>query len=110
MLVLDSERYVQKFVDFVATQDFVEKVDFDNVVRARHRDELGISSLNIILLVANYMEETGKGEMSFEPAWVARLNDVDGIISVLHEIDQYQLEEVTIGATAGHVDPAAFTD
>lgn len=89
----DNEDYVRKFVYFMTEQGLAPDLTFDDAMRTKTREELGISSLNIILLIANYKKEYASAEMSFKPEWVARLNDVDGIISVMREIDESYFQE-----------------
>jgi hypothetical protein len=83
----EPDEYVQKFVDFVNTQNVTGELRMADVAQTRSREELGISSLNIILIVANYIKQSANGGLAFRPEWVARLDDVDGIVSVLREID-----------------------
>jgi hypothetical protein len=35
----------------------------------------------------NYIDEYANDTVTLRPEWVSRLGDVDGIVSVLHEID-----------------------
>lgn len=49
--------------------------------------ELGITSLGIIMLVANYMEANGVPNAEFNPDWINDLETVDGILSVMRAID-----------------------
>jgi hypothetical protein len=91
----DTDEYLKKFVDFLGTQDVGRDLTYDDIAQARTRDELGISSLNIILVVANYIKEQAGGEVTFKPEWVAKLDDVDGILSVMREIDESRLEEAS---------------
>jgi hypothetical protein len=87
-VLADRDEYLKKFVGFLATQDIAVDLTYDDVARANARDELGISSLNIILIVVNYIREYADDEVTFDPEWVGRLENVDGILSVLHEIDE----------------------
>ncbi|MGW7489037.1 hypothetical protein [Streptomyces sp. NPDC054786] len=79
---------LRKFVDFLGTQPVAREVTYDDVAQAKTRDELGISSLNMILIVANYIKEHAGNTVVLKPDWVSRLNDVDGILSVFQEIDE----------------------
>jgi hypothetical protein len=45
----------------------------------------------MILVLVNYLTKYTDGTMEIDPEWVSRLSDVDGIISVLQEIDASQL-------------------
>jgi hypothetical protein len=82
-----TDDYRRKFADFLATQPITSDITYDQVVRAQSRDELGISSLNMILVLVNYINEYTNDTVTLRPEWVSRLDDVDGIASVLREID-----------------------
>lgn len=86
--VADDDVYLKKFADFLATQPVASGLAYEDVARAKTRDELGISSLNIILIVSNYLKERTGGTMSIQPVWVSRLNDIAGIASVFREIEE----------------------
>lgn len=60
---------------------------YEQVARAERREDLGISSLNIILVLSNHLSELTDGTGVFLPEWVARLGEVSGITAVLQEID-----------------------
>ncbi|MCK7624972.1 hypothetical protein MUU72_17975 [Streptomyces sp. RS10V-4] len=79
---------LRKFADFLATQPAAAGVTYDDVARAKTREELGISSLNMILIIANYIKEHTGGTVTLKPEWVSRLNDVEGIVAVFREIDR----------------------
>jgi hypothetical protein len=96
VLMEDSDSYLRKFVDFATDQGMVSGLGYGDVGLTTRREELGISSLNIILLVANYMKERVSGDLDFKPEWVAKLNQVDGIIAVLQEIDAACLEGASV--------------
>ncbi|MGQ4485686.1 hypothetical protein LRE75_30960 [Streptomyces sp. 372A] len=76
-----------KFADFLATQTMTAGITREDVERATTREELGISSLNIILLLVNYIKEETNDSVQLRPEWVSRLGDVEGIVSVVREID-----------------------
>jgi hypothetical protein len=42
----------------------------------------------MVLILVNYINKYTNGTVTMRPEWVLRLNDIDGIISVLHEIDE----------------------
>jgi hypothetical protein len=84
-----SERddgYVQKFVDAVAAAGLDVTVTADQVRAATRRQDLGISSLNVIMVVVSYLQAGPGGAPKAE--WVPRLDEIDGILSVLEEIDR----------------------
>jgi hypothetical protein len=86
-----ADDYRRKFADFLAIQPMTKDITYDQVVRAHSRDELGISSLNMILVLVNYISEYTNDTVTLRPEWVSRLGDVDGIASVLREIDASSL-------------------
>jgi hypothetical protein len=92
---LDSEAYLRKFVDFLATQDVARGLDLADVALGQRREELGISSLNIIMMMMAYLKKNGAPGVRFSPAWVPKLEEVDGILAVLREIDQTALASAT---------------
>jgi hypothetical protein len=81
----DDDR--RRFAAFLATQPMTSGITAEQVALAQSRDELGITSLNMIMLLLNYIHESANDSVTLRPEWVSRLGDVDGIISVLHEID-----------------------
>jgi hypothetical protein len=86
-----ADEYLAKLIDFLGSQDLTKGVDPAAVVSGARRDDLGISSLNIIMLVMAYLKKNGAPGLKFSPKWVPRLEDVDGIVSVLREIDESRL-------------------
>ena len=76
-----------RYCTFLRTQDHLHSIALDTLKSARKREELGISSLGVIMLVANYLASHGVPDAEFNPDWVPRLDDVAGILSVLREID-----------------------
>jgi hypothetical protein len=91
-----ADDYRRKFADFLATQPMTKELTYEQVVLAQSRQELGISSLNMILLLVNYINEYTHDTVALRPEWVSRLGDVDGIVSVLREIDASYLAQVPI--------------
>jgi len=83
----DTEGYAE-LCAFMKTQDYLGPIELDALKGAKKRDELGITSLGVIMLVANYMESIGVSNGEFNPDWIERLDDVAGIVSVLREIDR----------------------
>jgi hypothetical protein len=81
----DGDR--RKFADFLATQPMTSDITYEQVVQAQSREELGISSLNMIMVLVNYINVYTNDTVILRPEWVSRLGEIDGIISVLREID-----------------------
>ncbi len=81
------------FVDLLRSHDVGPDLTYDDVARASTREELGIGSLEIILLLSKYIDEHGGGKVTFRPEWVSKLDDVDGIVSVIGEIDRAALDD-----------------
>jgi hypothetical protein len=71
------------------SQDFIDSVTVDALSTAKTRNDLGISSLSVILLVANYMDSAGLAGDDFNPEWIEKLDVVDGIVSIFREIDAH---------------------
>jgi len=59
----------------------LERTDLES---ARTRAELGISSLDIIILMSGFMQRYGVAD--FRPEWVPMLESMDGICEVMEEI------------------------
>jgi hypothetical protein len=88
---MDTDGYRRRFAEFLATQPEAGGVTYEQVARAQTREELGISSLNMILVLVNYLSKYTDGTVEIDPEWVSRLSEIDGIVSVLREIDASQL-------------------
>jgi hypothetical protein len=84
---MGADDYRRKLADFLATQPMTSDITYEQVAAARSREDLGISSLNMVLVLSNYIEERTDDTVTLRPEWVSRLADVDGIASVLREID-----------------------
>ncbi|MCD0453402.1 hypothetical protein LO762_30100 [Actinocorallia sp. API 0066] len=83
---LETGTPLKRFADFLRTQPETAGLTDADVAAATTRQELGIGSLAIILLVNNYIVAHAPGVM-IKPEWVSRLNDIEGILAVLAEID-----------------------
>jgi len=84
---MSTDDYRRKFADFLAKQPMATDITYERVARAKTRDELGISSLNMVLVLTNYIDEYTNNTVTMRPEWVSLLGDIDGIVSVLREID-----------------------
>lgn len=82
-----DDDYRLKLAAFLATQPVAKGVTTEQVLKARTRDELGITSLNMIVVMLNYLKDHTDGSVALRPEWVPRMVDVDGIVAVLREID-----------------------
>jgi hypothetical protein len=89
----DENNYREKFLNFAISEGFLSSVSADDVARSSTRDDLGLSSLNVILLIVNYLKQNSR-DVTLDPEWVASLDDVDGIISVMREIDELCAQRV----------------
>jgi hypothetical protein len=83
-----SDDYVQKLVDAVRASGIDVTLTADDVHKATRRQDLGITSLNIILVIASYLQAGPNRGMAPKAEWVPRLDEVEGILSVLEEIDR----------------------
>lgn len=82
----DAEHYIATVCDFINTQDYLDNISIDALRGANSTVNLGITSLGVIMLVANYLESNGVSQ-EFNPDWVGKLDSVEGIVSVFREID-----------------------
>lgn len=106
---MGADDYRHKFAEFLATQPVGGDLSYEQIVRADTREELGISSLNMIMVLLNYIKKYTNGGITVRPEWVLRLNDVEGIISVLREIDASDVGPSGTGASeigGSRVEPA----
>ncbi len=91
---MDADEYRHRVAEFLATQPTGTDLTYEQILRAQSRQELGISSLNMIVMLMNYIKKYTNGGVTVRPEWVPRLNDIDGIASVLREIDASAVEPV----------------
>jgi hypothetical protein len=91
---MSAEEYRRKFAEFLALQPGMTDLTAEQITQAQTREELGISSLNMILVLMNYIDKYADGKVAIRPEWVSSLDNVDGITSVLHEIDTASLAPV----------------
>jgi hypothetical protein len=82
-----TDDYRHKFAEFLTTQPTGGDLTYEQIIAAQSRQELGISSLNMIMVLINYIKKYTNGTVTLRPEWVPQLNDIDGIVSVLREID-----------------------
>jgi hypothetical protein len=88
---MSTENYRRKFAEFLALQPGMTDLTTEQIIQAQSREELGITSLNMILVLMNYIEKYADGNVTIRPEWVSSLDNVDGITSVLREIDAASL-------------------
>ena len=102
---MDADDYRHKFAEFLATQSMTSGITYQQVAKARTRDELGISSLNMVLILVNYINKYTNDTVTMRPEWVLRLNDIDGILSVLRRAAGGGVQEVRRLGFLRAVDP-----
>ncbi len=83
--MVDAEG-IQELCRFINAQDHLANVRLEDLEGASRREQLGITSLGVIMLVANYMEAHGVSHAGFNPDWVNKLDSIEGIISVFRDI------------------------
>jgi uncharacterized protein YjbI with pentapeptide repeats len=105
-----ADDYRHKFAEFLSTQPVGGDLSYERIVRAQTRQELGISSLNMIMVLLNYIKKYTNGGITVRPEWVLRLNDVDGIISVLREIDASEVDASEADASEADASEADASD
>lgn len=81
------------FVDFLNTQNVAPELSYEEVAQAGSTADLGISSLNIILVVVNYLKEATGDTVDFDPDWVPLLDSVAGVRTVIATIDRSRLPQ-----------------
>lgn len=74
--------YTTKLIDLLVEQKI--NVDPAAVGAVTTRKDLGIGSLDAIMLIVKYI---GEREVSLRPEWVSDLDTVAGICEVLQKID-----------------------
>lgn len=89
-----DETYLRKLADFARTQPATGELSYQDFAQATTRMELGISSLNVIMLIVGYVNANAPG-VAIRPEWVARLETIDGIASVIGEIEEQRLQHVS---------------
>lgn len=85
---LGTAEYLETFAD-LAGQCGAGTLTADDIARARTRDDLGITSLQMILVMATYCGM--RGDVEFRPEWVERIEEIDGVVEVMREIDALAL-------------------
>jgi hypothetical protein len=83
-----SAEDLKRFHVLLSEQGMGGRVDAAQALEAKRRADLGITSLEIIMLVASYMSMRGADTSGFRPEWVPLLDDIAGILSVMREIDR----------------------
>jgi len=91
---MDTNDYRHKLAEFLATQTVAADLSHEQIMQAQTRQQLGISSLNMIIVLLNYIKKYANDTVTLRPEWIPRLNDIDGITAVLHEIDTSTAEPV----------------
>jgi len=84
---MGAEDYRRVFAEFLATQPATSEITYEQVANAQTREDLGISSLNMILMLVNYIKERTNDSVALRPEWVSQLTDMEGIVKVLREVD-----------------------
>ncbi|HEY6925399.1 MAG TPA: hypothetical protein VI653_18120 [Steroidobacteraceae bacterium] len=83
----EQDAYLAKVCDFINSQSYLEPVSTEALKGSRKTQDLGITSLSAIALVASYLTSRGLKDSDLNPEWVPALYQVDGIVSVFREID-----------------------
>lgn len=84
----EPDEHLRRFVDYVAGQGSGVTLSYSDVATSTTRAELGIGSLDMLILLAGYADATTGGAVTLQPEWVPMLDDVEGIRTVLVEIDR----------------------
>ena len=91
---MSTDDYRRKLAEFLTKQSETADLTEEQVLAAQTRQDLGISSLTMVLLLTHYVDQYTNNTVTIRPEWVSRLGDVDGIASVLREIDASSLAPV----------------
>jgi acyl carrier protein len=95
-MLADIDNYRQRLVDLAVSEGLLSNTTVDEIRPDRSRGDLGLTSLNVILLIAGYLEQSS-GDITFDPEWVASLETIGGIITVMQNIDALSAESVSVG-------------
>lgn len=79
--------YLAAFTDLVVAQKL--DIAMTDVTAESTRKELGIGSLDVIMLILKYI---GDRQVELRPEWVSELETVAGICTVFRRIDQAAAE------------------
>jgi hypothetical protein len=90
----DEQTNLRKLAEFARTQPSTSELGYDDFAQATTRAELGISSLSVIMLIVEYINANAPG-VAVRPEWVARLETVAGIASVIGEIEADRLQRAS---------------
>lgn len=82
------EDYTVKLHEILCAQYNMRTLQLDTLRAARKCEEIGLTSLGTIMLVATYLEARGLPDAMFDPDWISDFDTVDGILLVLRIIDQ----------------------
>jgi hypothetical protein len=88
--------YRQLLLALGVAEGLFSGVTVADIAQHETRCDLGLTSLNVILLIARYLDEAS-GDVTFDPGWVAELETVDGIIAVMQSIDGTRSASVPTG-------------
>lgn len=86
--------YEPTAAEFAELQALMSEIGVDHgctpesLANAAHRDAVGLASLEVILIIAQYMERVGRDIGDFAPEWVEHLESPSGIVSVMRLIDR----------------------
>jgi hypothetical protein len=92
----DHDAYLSKIADFIGSQSYLQAVGADMLKRSSMTQELGITSLGAIALIASYMNSRGLSDSDLNPEWVPSLYKVDGLVAVFREIDSLASRAVAV--------------
>jgi hypothetical protein len=85
-MVASTDNYRQRLFDLAVSEGLLSNTTVDAIRSDRSRADLGLTSLNVILLIAQYLDQSSSS-VTFDPEWVALLETVGGIMTVMQRID-----------------------
>ncbi len=83
----EQDAYLAKVCDFINSQPYLQPVSTAALKGTQKTQDIGITSLSAIALVASYLTSRGLKDSDLNPEWVPALYEIDGIVSVFRQID-----------------------
>jgi len=83
----EHDAYLAKVCDFINSQPYLQPVSTEALKGTRKTEDIGMTSLSAIALVASYLTSRGLQDSDLNPEWVPALYEVGGIVAVFRQID-----------------------
>ena len=79
---------LRRLMEFINEQQYLPPTDLAALKAAGRTNDVGITSLCAIALVAAYLKRCGLDDASLDPDWLPDLEFLDGVLRVFKEIDR----------------------